>query len=178
MVLGVIGSIIEELSTPIDPATTAAIVNAMQGVNSGTNTNAGSTPAAVSAPQPGPVTPAAVGPSGAPDRTVTESFQGRQAAPFDPPGVWRVSAGPGSPVSLVVDLDPDGTFEVTTETEGFSFPASAGGWMYDPSRSVLTLTGFNNAGAFFQTIFQNVQAEGDHYRAFVPGEGNVILRRE
>jgi hypothetical protein len=111
-------------------------------------------------------------------QTQANPDQDVQSAVFEPAGRWRVSVGDGAEVSLVVDLASDGTFAVTTEGVGFSFPASAGAWTYDPSLRTLALTGFNNTGNFFQALFQNLEGDGRRYRAFVPGEGNVVLSRD
>jgi hypothetical protein len=176
LVLGVIGSIIEEFSTPIDPQATAALLNSIQeAANSGATPSSANTPGSSFGQDSNPKAQTPVAPGTADD---ADSNPSRQSEYFDAPGRWRVSLGEGAAVSLVLDLESDGSFAATTEGAGFSFPASAGGWTYDRSLRVLTLTGVNNIGGFFQTIFQNLELDEDHYHAFVPGQGNVVLTKE
>jgi hypothetical protein len=147
---------------PIDTQATLAILNSMQNAAQSGNTAGGS------GTTPSPLAGAV------PEGTAGST----EAAFFEPVGRWRISLEQTGAVSLVMSLNADSTFGVLTEGEGFSMPASGGGWEYDASSRVLTLTGINNLGVFFQTIFQNMQKVEDHYRAFVPGLGNVVMRKE
>jgi hypothetical protein len=154
--LAVIGYMMEEFSnTTADPQATQAVVNALQ--------NAASTPAAQPNAAPPPAQPA----------PAVESTPG-----FEPIGRWRISSGEGAPVSLLVNFESNGVFSAQTEGAGFRFPASAGSWNYNRSLHLLTVTGINNLGAPFQTLFQNIRYQDGYFHAFVPGSGEVALARE
>jgi hypothetical protein len=165
LVIAVIGAILDEVSNSIDPQATAALLNAIQSANTGGNTAQNSAGPASSLNTAAAETDPAVAPAA-----------DQPAATFNPVGRWRVSLGQNG--SLVLTLTGDGSFQAQTEGAGLSFPASAGGWTYDASTRVLTTTGVNNVGAFFQAIFQIREFDGTRAHAFVPGQGNVVLTRE
>ena len=167
-VLAVIGALIEEFSTPIDPAATAAIMNAIQaGAQSGANP---------------PQNRASSAPSGGAPAVRDEDSEDTatrfepEVETFNPVGRWRLALGEG--VSLLLQFNRDLTFNVETQGPGFSYLGSTGTWTYDSSERTLVATGINNAGGFFQAIFQNIQPDGDRYHALMVGQGNVVLTKE
>jgi hypothetical protein len=76
---------------------------------------------------------------------------------------------------LVILLNASGEFSAQTDGPGFSLPASAGAWSYQPSQRTLTATGVNNLYTPFLIQFQNIRYHDGHYDAFVPGSGAVAL---
>src|SRR5262245_46348885 len=102
--LALIGYIMEEFSSATaDPQATQAFVNAIQSAqNALTQTT--------QAPQQNTAPPPAAEPAPV------------SATAFEPVGRWRMFQGEGSPVSLLVYLEPNGQFSAQSEAAGFSIP--------------------------------------------------------
>jgi len=163
LVIAVISAVIEEFSTPVDPNAVSAVLSAIQNANA--PVSSAQSPGNLPSPSVTPAEPA-------------DDREPIRPAIFNPVGRWKISDGSGGSVWLVLQFNRDGSFTSETHGPGFGYVGSQGNWNYDSGSRTLVATGMNNLNAYFQTVFQNLQPDGDMFRAFVPGQGNVVLSRE
>jgi hypothetical protein len=84
---------------------------------------------------------------------------------FPARGRWRMTARDNSALSILLDLQPDGSFQVTMPAGVMSFPLSGGSYQYDTSSGMLQITGVNNLGGMFRELIHVFEREDDHFHA-------------
>lgn len=93
---------------------------------------------------------------------------------FEPVGRWTLSLEHAGPLG-VLDIRADRTFTMEIQAGYFNFPASEGFWSYAPAERLLTMSGQNIQGLQFMTLIRIDSQHEDHYHAFIPGSGAVVL---
>ncbi len=64
---------------------------------------------------------------------------------------------------MVLDLQGNGTFQVSMPAGGMSFPLSGGTYTYDDASGTLQVMGVNNVGTPFVEQLDVFEREGDHF---------------
>jgi hypothetical protein len=80
-------------------------------------------------------------------------------------GRWRMTSQLNPALSIVLNLQGDGTFQVSVPAGAMSFPLSGGNYQYDPSSGMLQIMGINNLGGMFREIIHVFEREDDHFHA-------------
>jgi hypothetical protein len=84
---------------------------------------------------------------------------------FPARGRWRMTSRFNPSLSIVLDLQPGGSFQVSVPAGVMSFPLSGGSYQYDPSSGMLQIMGVNNLGGMFREIIHVFEREDDHFHA-------------
>ena len=66
-------------------------------------------------------------------------------------------------LSIVLDLQQDGSFQVSVPAGGMSFPLSGGRYDYDAASGMLQIMGINNLGGMFREVIHVFERENDHF---------------
>jgi|SRR5688572_2599578 hypothetical protein len=101
-----------------------------------------------------------------PSRPAIENIQPQPAAAgvgFPGRGRWRMTSQLNPALSIVLDLQPDGSFQVSVPAGAMSFPLSGGRYDYDASSGMLQIMGINNLGGMFREVIHVFERENDHF---------------
>ena len=66
-------------------------------------------------------------------------------------------------LSIVLNLQNDGSFQVSVPAGAMSFPLSGGTYQYDASTGMLQIMGINNLGGMFREFLHVFEREDDHF---------------
>jgi hypothetical protein len=116
----------------------------------------------------GPARPANDGGSGRPSRpepVVDEPPSAPAGIGFPARGRWRMTSQLNPGLSIVLDLQNGGTFQVSVPAGVMSFPLSGGTYQYDAASGMLQIMGINNLGGMFREIIHVFEREDDHFHA-------------
>lgn len=78
-------------------------------------------------------------------------------------GRWKMTSQLNPALSIVLDLQRDGSFQVSVPAGAMSFPLSGGRYDYDASSGMLQIMGINNLGGMFREIIHVFEREDDHF---------------
>ena len=84
---------------------------------------------------------------------------------FPGTGRWRMTARENQDMSIVLDLEDDGSFQASMPAGVFDLPLSGGRYAYDDSTGLLQITGMNNVNALFSEVIHVTEREDDHFHA-------------
>ena len=82
---------------------------------------------------------------------------------FPARGRWRMTAQQNPSLSIVLNLQNDGSFQVSVPGGAMSFPLSGGTYQYDASTGMLQIMGINNLGGMFREFLHVFEREDDHF---------------
>ena len=119
------------------------------------------------------------GPAGAgSDPTAAQRVAGGAAAAspqgagpgFAARGRWRMTARDNQAMSILLDLEDDGSFAASMPGAVMDLPLSGGSYAYDDATGMLQISGINNLGALFSDVIHVFERENDHFHATYLGE--------
>ncbi len=122
------------------------------------------------ADQPAPPSRAAVDPVRAPADEPEPESEAEPAEQSDGPGFpgvgrWRMTAQQNEAMSILLNLEDDGSFQVSMPAGVLNLPLSGGRYAYNDATGMLQITGMNNLNAYFNEIIQIIEREDDHFHA-------------
>jgi hypothetical protein len=82
---------------------------------------------------------------------------------FPARGRWRMTAQQNPSLSIVLNLQNDGSFQVSVPSGAMDFPLSGGTYQYEPSTGMLQIAGINNLGGMFRELLHVFEREDDHF---------------
>jgi hypothetical protein len=104
-------------------------------------------------------------PSPSPDPDAAPAQRRTSGPGFPGEGRWRMTARDNQDMSIVLDLEDDGSFQVSMPAGILDLPLSGGQFAYDDSTGMLQITGMNNMNAFFSEVIHVFEREDDHFHA-------------
>jgi hypothetical protein len=83
------------------------------------------------------------------------------------PGVgrWRMTARDNQAMSILLNLESDGSFAVSMPAGVMNLPLSGGRYAYNDATGALQIMGINNLNAYFSEVIQVFEREDDHFHA-------------
>ena len=83
------------------------------------------------------------------------------------PGVgrWRMTARDNQAMSILLNLENDGSFDVSMPAGVLNLPLSGGRYAYNDATGQLQIMGMNNLNAYFSEVIQVFEREDDHFHA-------------
>jgi len=137
-----------------DEETAAALADVIEAVGSAQAVRPESEP--VGAASIPPAAPRAAGDTApAPRQGAGPGFAGR--------GRWRMTARENQAMSIVLNLEDDGSFAASMPGAVIDLPLSGGSYAYDDASGMLRISGINNLGAMFSDVIHVFERENDHF---------------
>jgi hypothetical protein len=95
-----------------------------------------------------------------------EPAERRTSGPgFPGAGRWRMTARDNQAMSILLNLENDGSFAVSMPAGVLNLPLSGGRYAYNDSTGALQIMGINNLNAYFSEVIQVFEREDDHFHA-------------
>ena len=116
-------------------------------------------------PQPAVDPVRAPAPEPAPTPDVAPADRRSGGPGFPGVGRWRMTARENQAMSILLNLDNDGSFQVSMPAGVLNLPLSGGRYAYNDSTGMLQISGMNNLNAYFNEIIQIFEREDDHFHA-------------
>lgn len=121
---------------------------------------------APSDPAPGPAVDPVRTPASRAEAPDAEPAERRNAGPgFPGVGRWRMTARDNQAMSILLNLEDDGSFAVSMPAGVLNLPLSGGRYAYNDTTGALQIMGINNLNAYFSEVIQVFEREDDHFHA-------------